>query len=37
MAADLNQIASYSRDLTVLRDEADRYRAAAEDDGGSYD
>jgi hypothetical protein len=37
MAADLNQIASYSRDLTVLRDEADRYRDAADDDGGSYD
>jgi hypothetical protein len=37
MAADLNQIASYSRDMTVLRDEADRYRDAAEDDGGSYD
>jgi hypothetical protein len=37
MAADLHQIASYSReDLTVLRDEADRYRDAA-DDGGSYD
>jgi len=37
MAADLHQIASYSReDLTVLRDEADRYRDAA-DDGGAYD
>jgi hypothetical protein len=37
MGHDLHQAASYSKeDLTVLRDEADRYRDAADDDG-SYD